>query len=548
MSKQSGTFIGRRELLKLGLAGTAILGPGRQYIFMDSATAQEGAKRGGTMVFVVQPEPPTLALYQSTSSPVEQVATKVYEGLLEIDEKLQPIPGLAEEFSFSNDGMSATFKLRKGVKWHDGKPLTSADVQFSFMNVLKVLHPRSSTSLRNLEAVETPDEHTAIFRCSAPIPYLPRVLSGKDTPVVPKHLMAGKDLKSLPLANRPIGTGPYRFVEWRRGQYVILERNPDYWRKELPRPERLVGRFIGDATSRVAALENQEVHYAALGSIPNSDARQLASLPHIDVTTDGYGTLSSISLLEFNTKVHPFDKKEVRQAVSYAIDREFIVKAIFHGFGEPAKSCLSAKFSAIGINPGSLPNYPRNRDLAKAEQLLDAAGLTKNASGIRAEVVHDIIPYGEEWRRLGEYIKQALEQVGIRVTLRYEDVATWTRRLYTNYDFQFSSTYHYHLADPALGAHRFYATSAIQPGVPYVNVTRFSNPEVDKLLADAMIETNQEKRAQLYHSVQKIVAEEMPSVHIHDMAFATVSNRIVRDHNTSGLGPYGPWYDLWIDA
>uniref|UniRef100_UPI003F4979CD ABC transporter substrate-binding protein n=1 Tax=Ensifer adhaerens TaxID=106592 RepID=UPI003F4979CD len=546
------TPFGRRNFMKFGLGGAAIAalpwGDVSDLMLGSSALAQEAAQAGGTMVFIVQPEPPTLALYLSTSSPVEQVATKIYEGLLEIDDKLQPAPGLASEYTILDDGLTATFKLREGVKWHDGQPLTSADVQFSFIEVLKKVHPRASISLKYLEAVETPDETTVVMKCSQPIPYLARVLSGKDTPILPKHLMAGKDLKNLDLANNPVGTGPYKFVEWRRGQFVVLEKNQDYWREGLPRPDRLVGRFIGDSATRVAALENAEVHYGALGAIPAVEANRLNALPQLDMTTEGYGTLSSISLLEFNTKVHPFDKKEVRQAVSHAIDREFIVQNIFQGFGQPAKSCLSARFSAIGINPGDLPNYPSKHNIAKAIELLEAAGLKADASGVRADVVHDIIPYGEEWRRLGEYVKQALEQVGIRVTLRYEDVATWTRRLYTDYDFQFSSTYNYHLIDPVLGAHRFFASSSIKPGVPYVNVSRFSNPEVDKLLEAAMVETDQEKRAELYHAFQAIVAEEMPSLHIHDMSFATVSSVAVQEHNTSGLGPYGPWYDLWMKA
>ncbi|MGK9286794.1 ABC transporter substrate-binding protein [Sinorhizobium meliloti] len=548
MTNTIDTTFDRRTALKLGLGGAALFLP-LPHIFSDSsALAQDAAQNGGTMVFVVQPEPPSLALYASSSSPVEQITTKVYEGLLEIDTELQPVPGLAREYSITEDGLTATFKLREGVKWHDGERLTSADVQFSFMEVLKTLHPRASISLKNLSSVETPDDTTVIMKFSAPTPYLARILSGKDTPIVPKHLMAGKDLKNLDIANRPVGTGPYKFVEWKRGQFVLLERNPDYWREGLPRPDRLVGRFIADAATRVAALENSEVHYAALGAIPAIEAKRLDALPQLDMSTEGYGTLSSISLLEFNTKVHPFDKKEVRQAVSYAIDREFIVQNIFQGFGEPAKSCLSAQFSAIGINPGELPNYPRKQNLQKAIELLDAAGLKPDASGVRAEVVHDIIPYGEEWRRLGEYVKQALEQVGIRVTLRYEDTATWTRRLYTDYDFHFTSTYNYHLIDPVIGAHRFFLSSSIKPGVPYVNVTRFSNPEVDRLLEDAMVELDREKRASLYHRFQAIIADEMPSLHIHDMQFATVSNTAVNEHNTSGLGPYGPWYDLWIKA
>ena len=134
-------------------------------------------KRAARWCIVVQPEPPTLASYQSTAGPVGQVATKVYEGLLEYDFELKPVPSLAQSWTVSADGKTVTFKLQPGVKFHDGKPFTSADVQFSVMDVLKKVHPRGVNTFRAVTAVDTPDPMTAVFRLSEPAPYMMMALS-----------------------------------------------------------------------------------------------------------------------------------------------------------------------------------------------------------------------------------------------------------------------------------------------------------------------------------------------------------------------------------
>src|SRR2546428_10113304 len=128
---------------------------------VDDAAAQ---KRGGTLVMLAQPEPPTLASYLSTSGPIGQVTSKIYDGLLEYDFGLKPIPGLAESWKVSPDGKTITFTLQKGVKFHDGKPFTSADVKFTVMEVLKKNHPRGINTFREVTAIETPDPQTAVFR------------------------------------------------------------------------------------------------------------------------------------------------------------------------------------------------------------------------------------------------------------------------------------------------------------------------------------------------------------------------------------------------
>ncbi len=515
--------------------------------FLLAAPAALAQQAGGTFVYVVQPEPPTLASFLSTSGPIGQVAAKIYDGLLEYDAELNPIPGLAESYSVSEDGLNVSFTLRQGVTWHDGEPFTSADVQFSVMEVLKKYHPRGPLTFKEVEAVETPDDHSVVLKLAHPAPYMLRALSGYESPMLPKHLMEGTDIAASDLANNPVGTGAYKFVEWQKGQYIRLEKNEDYWKEGLPYLDRVVARFISDASTRTAAIENGEVHYAGFGAIPNIDVVRLRDVEGIEVTTDGYSMINPMALLELDTTKPPFDNVDARRAVSFAIDRRFIIDNIWFGYGKPATSALSSNFEATGLYKAEEAAYPPEADPEAAKALLDKAGLTPDANGVRARITQDLIPYGEEWRRLGEYIKQALGDVGIEAELRYEDVPTWLNRVYTNYDFTMNSNFFYQLPDPAIGVERQYLSDQIRQGTVFTNSSRYSNPEVDRLLSEAGTEPDAEKRAELYHQAQDILAEDLPVVNLFEMEFTTVYLDKVKDVTTSPLGPYGPMERVWIE-
>lgn len=499
-------------------------------------------KSGGTLVILVKPEPPTLASYVSTSGPVGQVSTKVYEGLLEYDFDHNPLPGLAKSWEISEDGLTYTFKLQEGVKWHDGKPFTSADVQFTTMELLKKIHPHGQNIYKTLQAVETPDSLTAIFKLSEPAPYLIKALSGYESPICPKHLFEGTDYRNNPYANKPVGTGPYKFVEWKKGQYIRMDKNEHYWQKGLPYLDKVVFRFIPDAATRTAAMERGEVHYAGYVSIPPVDVPRLAKMDHIGVTTEGYSMNNPMLTLDINTQKAPFDKKEVRQAVSLAIDRQFIIDNIWYGFGKPATSDLVSAFKKLH-KPVAKWNAPDR--IEKANELLDKAGYPRGADGIRFEIIHDVLPYGETWQRLGEYLKEVLVELGVKVTLRYEDVPTWLRRLFTDYDFQITSDFYYQLADPVLGWHRNFLSSMILKGTVFVNNSLYSNPEIDDLLNKASKERDEKKRAELYEKTQIILAKDLPLIPVIEMKNATVYNKKFRNLITSPLGPYHKMESAW---
>lgn len=526
-----------RKLLLATLSAAAIFG-----VSLSSSTAKE---RGGTLVMIVQPEPPTLASYASTSGPVGQVATKVFDGLLEYNFDLEPQPSLAESWSVSEDGKKITFKLRRGVTFHDGKPFTSEDVKFSIMDVLKNRHPRGASTFREVREVETPDEHTAILHLENPAPYLIRALSSYESPMLPKHIYGQGDLDNHPNANQPIGTGAFKFVEWRRGQYMRFDRNPNYWKEGQPYLDRIVARFIPDSSTRTAALEAGEAHIAGFGAVPYNDVEALGALPHLEATTRGYEMQAPIVQLDFNTKRKPFDNQKVRQAISYAIDRQFVIDNIWFGFGKPATGPISSVFSVTGMYTDDVRNYNVENRKRIAEQLLDEAGYPRNANGVRFEIVHDITPYGEEWQRFGEYIREALREIGIEVRLRTEDVPTWLKRVYTDYDFDLTNNWIQTLADPVIGVHRLYHSNQIRPGTVFVNGSRWSSPETDELMDRATVETNPEKRDAIYHELQKRLVEAAPYVWVHELRFATVYNNKFKDLIVSPLGIYASFSEAY---
>jgi peptide/nickel transport system substrate-binding protein len=508
--------------------------------------AADAQKRGGTLVMLVQPEPPTLASYLSTSGPIAQVSAKVYDGLLEYDFNLNPLPSLAQSWQVSPDNKVMTFKLRRGVVFHDGKPFTSADVKFSILEVLKKVHPRGANTFRALTDIATPDDHTAVLTFAQPAPYVLRALSGYESPILPKHLFEGVDPRNAPYANKPVGTGPFKFVEWEKGQYVRLDRSERYWKPGLPYLDRIVARFIPDPSTRSAAMEKGEVHFASFDAIPFVDVNRLKTLPHISVTLEGYSMINPITLLEINAEHPPLDKRAVRQAIAYAIDRKFIIDNIWFGFGRAATGPLNANFAKTGLYSSDVRRYDAPDRIERANQLLDTAGLRRGPDGMRFKITHDILPYGEQWQRLGEYIKQALGQVGIDVTLRQEDVPTWLKRIFTSYDFDLTSDFYYNLADPVLGVHRQYLTDQIRPGTVFVNSTHYSNPRVDELLRAATVETSPAKRAALYREFQKIVVEDSPIVWLFDMQFVNMWNNKFQDIVTSPLGVYASFDRAWM--
>jgi len=510
-----------------------------------AAIAQQ---RGGTLVQLTYPEPPSLAPYLNVSLAVPQVSSKVYEGLLEYDFATQPKPALAAAWVVSEDGKSITFTLQKGVKFHDGKPFTSADVRFSFMEVLKKYNPRGMIFLRVLDEVETPDAHTAIFRLSNPAPYLLKALSAADSPILPQHIFSQGDIRNHPNANRPIGTGPFKMVEWRRGEFIRLDRNNDYWRTGKPYLDRVVVRFVPDASTRTVLLEKGEAHLAGFNAVQYADTRRLANIPILDVSTRGYQMYSLVEAMPLNTTRPPLNNQIVRQALSYAVDRQFIADHIYFGFATPATGLIHSNFAASGLYSSDVRNYNVPDRIDIANRLLDEAGLPRKADGIRFEMTLDTgANYGEFILRMAEIVQQNFAQVGVKLHLRSEDIASYLYRIYNDYDFDMAQMGSSNLADPVLGAHRNIHSQSIRKGSVYVNNSQWFSPETDALMDAAAVETDPEKRKALYAELQRLATEAAPIIWLVDVSYPTVVNKKVHDALSTAHGLHGSLADAWME-
>ncbi len=389
----------RRSALALPLAAAA-LPP-------TLAAAAEPAK-GGTMVMIVHPEPSTLAHYAVSAGNIPMIAVQVYEGLLAYDWDLKPIPSLATSWEIAPDGKTITFKLRQGVTFHNGAPFTSADVQFSYMEVLKKYHPTAPVLLAELASIDTPDDFTVVLNLANPAPYIMKAMSSRDLPIVCKSLFQGTDILNHPTANKPIGTGPFKFASWERGQSIRLDRNDKYWKPNQPYLNRIVARFIPDAATRSAAMETGEAHFAGYSAVNYSDLARMKDNPILGITTKGYEMAPALSVLELNSRRPPLDKKPVRQAIAYAIDRTFIRDNVMYGYGDPATGPLSRKFAPGGLYTKETKDYTVPDRIAIANKLLDDANLPRGTNGTRFALRLEVNSFGEQWLRQAEYLKQAL--------------------------------------------------------------------------------------------------------------------------------------------
>src|SRR5262245_3321237 len=287
------------------------------------------------------PQPTTLVVAQggdpgalnpavTTSGNTHPVTDQIFNGLVGLDAYLNPVPELAERWSIENEGRTYRFTLRDGVRWHDGTPFTSADVKFTFENALLKYHARTRAALEGLLlGVETPDPRTAVFRLKRPYGPLLQRLDVVEASIIPQHLYAGQDLLTGEPTRRPIGTGPFRFVSYATGNNLVLEKNPDYFRKGLPGVDRLVFRIFPSAAMSVAALEKGEVDY--VGSVPGADADRLRNTPGIAVVAGTGGSGGSIcqDVLIPNITRPPFSDVRVRQAFAHGINRAVLVERVY---------------------------------------------------------------------------------------------------------------------------------------------------------------------------------------------------------------------------
>jgi peptide/nickel transport system substrate-binding protein len=338
------------------------------------------------------------------------------------------------------------------------------------------------------------------------------------------------------------GTGPFKFVKYERGQYVIADRNPNYWRKGFPYLDRIVWRFITDSSAAAAAIETGEVLMSNYSSLALADLDRLKKDPRFEVSTRGSEGNAVNNTMEFNFRRKELADVRVRRAIAHALDVDFFCKNFLYGFGKrgtgPIPSSSPAFFPA---DPG--PQYLY--DPKKANALLDEAGYKKGPDGTRFSIRLLPAPWAEDITLWVTYVQQALTPVGIKVELVRYDAAGYLTNVYRDWNFDIASGWHQYRNDPAVSTTVWYRSGSPR-GAPWTNQWGWKSDAVDKVIDDAASELDPVKRKALYGQFERLVNTDIPVWMAIEKQFVSVTNKRVHNHHNNPRWPSSHWSDLWI--
>jgi peptide/nickel transport system substrate-binding protein len=490
---------------------------------------------GGRLDIVVQPEPPSLMLGLVQNGPTQLVAGDIYEGLLQYDTDLDPQPLLAESWEISEDGLTYTFHLRDGVTWHDGEPFTADDVVFSADVFLRETHARLRSSLAYVESITAPDPLTVVFQLKEPFGPFISVFETGTMPMVPKHIYEGTDFATNEMNATPIGTGPFKFEAWEKGSFIHLVKNEDYYVDGLPYLDEVYYRVIPDAASRAVAFETGEVDVLPGGSVENWDVPRLTEMEGVCSTGSGWEFFAPHAWMWLNNREGPTSDVRFRQAVMYAMDRNFQRDVVWNGFGTVATGPVSSK---TNFYSDDVTIYDYNPD--KAKELLEEMGYDGEPVRLLP------LPYGETWQRWAEAIRQNLTEVGINVEIDSTDVAGWNEKT-SQWDYDMAFTYLYQYGDPALGVSRNYTSDQISKGSPWNNVEGYENAELDEKWFSAATMISPEDRQAAYNEIQKEIVDDVPVAWLLELEFPTIYRCDIKDLVTTGIGVNDGPRNAWIE-
>ncbi len=452
----------------------------------SSASAEEQtAVSGGTVRVALGSEPDNLDPMLSAATDTSSVMMNVFEGLLGFNEKGEFIPAIAESYTISDDQLAYTFILKKGIRFHDGKDCTAKDVKYTYEKLagLSGGQPLNSTLSQNLVKVETPDEYTAVL-----------TLKTMDAGFLSKATISIVEEDYENNSTQPIGTGPFKFVEYIQGQKIVLEKNENYStiKDRMPTIDKAEFKIMTDENARLMALKSGDLDIAGVST------DNIAALG--DSFSIVQGPQNMVQVMALNNSVEPLNNLKVRQAVCYAIDKEEIIASVVQGSGTRVDSFLSPSMTAYYNN--DLKVY--NVDLEKAKELLKEAGYE---NGFELTVT---VPSNYQTHvNTAQVIKNQLEKIGIHVNIELVEWAQWLENVYTNAQYEATIIGHSGKLDPQDFLNRFSSTYD-------KNYFKFSNTAYDELIAKAAATTDQTERAAAYKECQQLLIDEAASVYIQD--------------------------------
>lgn len=469
-----------------------------------------------TLVMIIESSPANLDPRVGLDAQSERIDELLFDALLTRDDHLNVQPGLAERW-VSPDPLTYVFHLHSGVRFHDGRPLTARDVKWTFDSLLqgKVRSTKGAT-YRFVDHIEAPDDVTVVFHLKEPDASLPWNLSEGAIGIVP--LGSGSELSA-----HPVGSGPFRFISAEQDKELILVRNDDYWgeKAKLPRVRFIV---VPDATTRALELRKGSADIAinALGvdtviTLQRESTLQILRQP---------GTV--LAYLAFNLRDLILKDVRVRQALSCAIDRRPFIHDLQRDFARPAASLLPPQSWAYDAD---VPHY--EYDPQRARRLLDDAGYPVR-NGVRFHLTMKTSTE-ESTRLLAAVLQQQFREVGIVLDIRSFESATFYSDI-TRGEFQlYSLRWIGGNEDPDMFEYLFHSSRIIPHGG---NRGYYSNPRIDLLIDHARAASDQNTRKQLYAEVQRILAEDLPSINLWYLDIVLVASSRVKNLTINPSGNY----------
>ncbi len=456
----------------------------------------------------------------ASDSASHDVSALIFNGLLKYDKDLKLIGDLAESWEVSPDGLVITFHLRRGVKWQDGREFTAEDVLFGFETIT---NPSTRTAyagdFKEVKEAKVLDPYT--FRATYKRPFAPGLSSWGSLVVLPKHLLSGKDINTTPFSRNPVGTGPFRFKEWKTGEKIVLQANPEYF-EGRPYLDGIVTRVIPDPATMFLELKSGGLDFMGLTPLQYSRQTETHKMRR-DFRKYKYLAFA-YTYMGFNMKEEKFRDRRVRQAITYAIDKEEIIAGALLGLGLVATGPY--KPDTAWYNP-NVKKYPY--DPEKAKQLLAEAGWKSAAPG--GTLMKEGRPFdftiltnqGNDTRaKCAEIIQRHLKGIGINVRLRTVEWSAFINEFIDKKNFESVILGWTVGQDPDI--YDIWHSSKVGP--KELNFISYKNPEVDTLLEKGRYTFDAKVRKSCYDRIQEILAEEQPYTFLYvPYALPLVSTR-----------------------
>lgn len=441
------------------------------------------------------------------------IGGQIFDPLLKLSANGSIEPNLATSWSIDTQAGTYTFHLRQGVRWSDGQPFTSADVKFSFEQILSKYDVFGSTFFANTTVI-TPDDYTAIIKPQLFYPGVQLTLfASGDGEIYPKHILEGQDFLKSSFRTNPVGTGPYMLTKWVAGQYIQLDANP-YWWGGTPKTKTMIVKFISDPAAIIAGLQNGEIHLVNPEGIPYESVKSLSQSACCKVIYSTQPPYVGAFWVNLGDKI--LSNVKVRQAISYALNRSEMIKGATAGIALPGQAPVDPDY----VQPS--PNMiVYNYDVNKANSLLDEAGYRRAANGTRF-TISILAPNSQpELIAVAQIAKTQLSKVGINVNIQVTDFGTYLALLGQEKFQLFAVTY---WTSP-VWVYNLYSSKFIGKG-PFLNNFQWNNTLADQYVLSFLKAPTKQEQQRYLQLFEDVFSQELPAIILYrsNWVYITASN------------------------